>query len=260
MTDLSTLVQQGQTWWLIPSAIALGALHGLEPGHSKTMMAAFIVAVRGTVAQALALGLSATVSHTAVVWAVALAGLTLGDGLRAEAVEPWLHLVSGVLILAVAAWMAWRTRSHMAGHHHHDHDHDHDHDHAHMDAHARAHARDIEQNYAGRQVSMGQVIVFGLTGGLIPCPASITVLLVCLQLEQVALGATLVLAFSVGLALVLMASGALAAFSVRQVSARWSGLGRWTERAPYLSAALMALIGGWMAWHGLQLLQARGAW
>jgi nickel/cobalt exporter len=152
--------------------------------------------------------------------------------------------------------MAWRTHAHL--HHHHDHDHDHDHGEHKLDAHALAHAREIEQHYAGRQVSLGQVIVFGLTGGLIPCPASITVLLVCLQLKQVALGAGLVLAFSVGLALVLVASGALAAFSVRQVSSRWSGFGHWTERAPYVSAALMLLIGGWMAWHGLHLLQASG--
>ena len=75
------MLQQGSgsAWLFVPSAIALGALHGLEPGHSKTMMAAFIIAVRGTVAQAVLLGLSATVSHTAVVWALALVGLYFGQ-------------------------------------------------------------------------------------------------------------------------------------------------------------------------------------
>lgn len=59
MTDFSTLLQQGvaNAWLFIPSAILLGALHGLEPGHSKTMMAAFIVAIRGTVKQAYYWGL-----------------------------------------------------------------------------------------------------------------------------------------------------------------------------------------------------------
>ena len=80
MNDFSHLLQQGamNAWLFIPSAILLGALHGLEPGHSKTMMAAFIVAVRGTVGQAVLLGLSATVSHTLIVWLVALGGLWLG--------------------------------------------------------------------------------------------------------------------------------------------------------------------------------------
>jgi len=74
MNEFADMLQQGSSavWWFIPSAIALGALHGLEPGHSKTMMAAFIIAVRGTVGQAVLLGLAATLSHTAIVWAVAM--------------------------------------------------------------------------------------------------------------------------------------------------------------------------------------------
>ena len=43
-------------------------------------------------------------------------------------------------------------------------------------------------------VTNARIAVFGLTGGLVPCPASITVLMVCLQLKQVALGSVLVLA------------------------------------------------------------------
>ena len=72
MSDFSALLQHGASngWLFVPSAILLGALHGLEPGHSKTMMAAFIVAVRGTVLQAVLLGLSATISHTAIVWEI----------------------------------------------------------------------------------------------------------------------------------------------------------------------------------------------
>lgn len=109
MTELSTLLQQGNTWLFIPSAILLGALHGLEPGHSKTMMAAFIVAIRGTVMQAALLGLSATLSHTAVVWAIAMAGMYFGRNWNAEATEPYFQVASAVLIIGVAAWMLWRT-------------------------------------------------------------------------------------------------------------------------------------------------------
>jgi ABC-type nickel/cobalt efflux system permease component RcnA len=224
MTEFSTLLQQGaaNAWLFIPSAILLGALHGLEPGHSKTMMA------------------------------------------------------------AVALWMIWRTwqegqAAHAHDHAHHDHDHNHDHAHHHehhghapksaanaqaltqsatdyQDAHELAHARDIERRFANRQVSTGQIVLFGLTGGLIPCPASITVLLLCLQLKQVALGATLVLSFSLGLALTMVTTGALAALSVRHVSQRWSGFGHLARKAPYLSGGLILLVSlyvgleGWRAW------------
>ena len=82
---------------------------------------------------------------------------------------------------------------------------------------------DINRRFAHRRVTTGQIIVFGLTGGLIPCPASITVLLLCLQLGKVSLGALLVLCFSVGLALTMVLVGAAAALGVRHVSTRWSG-------------------------------------
>ena len=370
MTDFSTLLAQGNAWLFAPSAILLGVLHGLEPGHSKTMMAAFIVAVRGTVTQAVLLGLSATLSHTAVVWAVAMAGLYLGSNWNAEAIEPYFQVTSAVLIIGIAVWMIWRTwRSQHAAH---DHDHNHDHSHAHeeaksldtgrgvvslevfeegvpprfrlrtegthpwhadevsleteradgirqafsfiprqgflesvqeipephefvarlrlgreghardfdlefvehdhvhpaipdlsaldaasagpQDAHELAHANDIRRRFANRQVTTGQIVVFGLTGGLIPCPASITVLLLCLQIKKIALGATLVLCFSIGLAITMVASGALAALSVRHVSRRWSGFGAFAQKAPYLSGALIIVVGLYLGYQGLHAL------
>ena len=89
----------------------------------------------------------------------------------------------------------------------------------------------------------GQIILFGLTGGLIPCPAAITVLLLCLQLKRIALGAVLVMGFSVGLALTMVASGVIAAIGVRQAAKRWSGFGDWVRRAPYVSGALIMSLG-----------------
>ncbi|WP_343630627.1 nickel/cobalt efflux protein RcnA [Roseateles sp.] len=275
MTDFATLLQQGNAWLFVPSAILLGGLHGLEPGHSKTMMAAFIVAIRGTMGQAVLLGLSATISHTAVVWLVALAGLHFGRNWNAETTEPYFQLASGVLILLVAAWMLWRTWRDQHGHSHdHDHDHGHRHEHGHgahahphaparidlgddapQDAHERAHAADIQRRFANRQVTTGQIIVFGLTGGLIPCPASITVLLLCLQLKQFSLGAALVLCFSIGLALTMIASGAMAALSVKHVSKRWNGFGAFARKAPYLSGALIILVGLYVIWHGASALR-----
>jgi nickel/cobalt exporter len=354
MGSFSTLLQQGNAWLFIPSAILLGGLHGLEPGHSKTMMAAFIIAIRGTVTQAVLLGLSATISHTAIVWAVAMAGLYFGHNLNAEATEPYFQVASAVLIIGVAAWMMWRTwqqqneakdHDHAHGHDHHDdvkhidtghgivrlevfetgvapcfrlyregqtghewraeqvrieterpdgsrhtytfvqrdgfveskqsipephefvarlslghasHSHDYDvefieHNHhaikdyeglditapGYQDPHELAHANDIRRRFANKEITTGQIIIFGLTGGLIPCPASITILLLCLQLKKVALGATLVLCFSIGLALTMVASGVIAALSVKHVSQQWGGFGEFARKAPYFSGALI---------------------
>jgi nickel/cobalt exporter len=367
MTPLTDLLAQGaaHAWLFIPSAILLGALHGLEPGHSKTMMAAFIIAVRGTVRQAVLLGLAATLSHTLVVWIVALGGMWLFGGLNAEATEPYFQFASGVLIVAIAVWMLWRIwreqhAAHDEHHHHHDephkvdtghgvlalgihedgvpprfrlqavkghaphpaevtveterpdgtrrlfhfeqrgqllesieeipephefmarlsirhdhHAHDYDvafleHDHGgdhideevrgldvtgpgYVDAHELAHANDIRRRFADRNVTTGQIVLFGLTGGLVPCPGAITVLLLCLQLKQVTLGAVLVLCFSIGLALTMVASGVIAALSAKHISKRFNGFGEIVRRAPYISGGFILLVGlyvglqGWLA-------------
>lgn len=247
MTDFADLIRQGAShaWLFVPSAILLGALHGLEPGHSKTMMASFIVAVRGTVGQAVLLGLATTLSHTAIVWLVALAGLHLGRNLAGEQVEGWFQLLSAVIMLGMAVWLSaplWRRKR--GHHHHHGHDH-HDHDHD-EDAHARHHAAQIQERFADGQASTGQIVLFGLTGGLIPCPAAITVLLICLQLKEVTLGVALVLCFSIGLAITLTGSGVVAALGARHLSRRGLGFERLLARAPYLSALLILAVALYM--------------
>lgn len=353
MTGLSQLLQQSAThaWLFVPSAILLGALHGLEPGHSKTMMAAFIIAIRGTVLQATLLGLSATVSHTAVVWAVALSGLYFGRQWNGEQSEAYLQLASAIIIIGLAAWMAWRTwrEQNADEHHHHHHDEPHDleiggrsfalevfedgvpprwrirtegghlpqpdairlttirpdgseqtfgfvansdflesieeipephafkarlslrgqeavetmfeeHDHSHInlgdedDAHARAHAADIRKRFEGRTVTTWQIVLFGLTGGLIPCPAAITVLLLCIQLKQFSLGFTLVLCFGIGLAITMVSAGVLAALSLRHIERRWSGFSSFARRAPYASAVLIVCVGLYTGWLGLSVI------
>src|ERR1700736_4366924 len=98
MNDFSHLLQQGaaNAWFFLPTAVILGALHGLEPGHSKTMMAAFIIAIRGTIAQAVLLGLSAAISHSFVIGLLAVAALRLGSRWNAENIEPYLQIGSAV--------------------------------------------------------------------------------------------------------------------------------------------------------------------
>ncbi|WP_410751672.1 nickel/cobalt efflux protein RcnA [Citrobacter sp. U14242] len=282
MGEFSTLLLQGNAWFFIPSAILLGVLHGLEPGHSKTMMAAFIIAIKGTIKQAVMLGLAATLSHTAIVWLIALGGMYISKAFTAQAVEPWLQFVSAIIILGTAFWMFWRTwqgeqnwltQTHHDHHHDHDHDHDHDHHHHHehdhdhdhhhaalaglsedskeyQDAHERAHANDIQRRFQGKEVTNGQILLFGLTGGLIPCPAAITVLLICIQLKAFTLGATMVLCFSLGLAITLVTVGVGAAISVQQAAKRWSGFNTLARKAPYFSSVLIGMVGVYMGIHG----------
>lgn len=82
-------------------ALLLGALHGLGPGHSKTMMAAYIVTIKGTVSQAVVLVVSAALSHSTIVWALAMIALTWGNELIGEQLEPWFMMLSGVLVLGI---------------------------------------------------------------------------------------------------------------------------------------------------------------
>ncbi|MEM7429205.1 MAG: nickel/cobalt efflux transporter, partial [Pseudomonadota bacterium] len=186
----------------------------------------------------------------------------------------WFMIVSGLIVVGMAAWMvwlAWPRRSASAHnnnhhhHHHHDHDHhhhdqhhhDHHHDHEHhhhdhlsADAHTRAHAAEIRERLASGQTGTWQTIVFGLTGGLIPCPAAITVFLLCLHLGKFALGVILVGAFSLGLAVVLVGIGVIAAVGMSALSARTSRLDGIIAAAPYISGVLIGLVGVLIIFNG----------
>lgn len=279
--DFQTYFQSGHGWLFLPVAVVLGALHGLEPGHSKTMMAAFIISIRGTVRQAVLLGLAATISHTAVIWLLALVGLHYAGKFKLEAVEPWLQVATGVIVVGTAAWMLRRlqveARSRPSRHHEdseaiHQHAHSHGPGHAHThshgpghaeadttvaeshalleDAHARAHAEDLERRFAGREVTTGQIALFGLTGGLSPCASAFAVLLLCLQAREFTLGFSLVLAFSLGLALTLVGVGVAAALSVRHATRRFAWLDRAAHRMPWVSAAVLVVLGLFLAIRG----------
>jgi nickel/cobalt transporter (NicO) family protein len=240
MPDLSQIIQTGaaQVWFYLPIAVVLGALHALEPGHAKSLMAAYIISVRGTPRQAALLGLSAAAGHTIVVWLLAIAALLLGQNLIAEQAEPWLALLSGALVILLAARMFLRLRGrdhhHDYDHHHHDHSYDHDH----------------PPPKTGATAS--DIVWFGFTGGLLPCPAEIAVLLVCIQIKQFALGVAMVAAFSVGLALTLVGIGMAASLASKKASTAWPWLDRIAQRLPYLSAGIVLILGLVMTVFGLQ--------
>lgn len=140
--------------------------------------------------------------------------------------------------------------------------HEHGHDHGDQDAHERAHASDVHRRFDNRTVTNWQILLFGLTGGLIPCPAAITVLLLCLQLREFALGVVLVLCFSIGLAVTLVTVGAAASVGAGQVSQRLPWLSTAARRAPYVASLLIIAVGlyvGASGWIGLSALHASPA-
>jgi|JRHI01.1.fsa_nt_gi nickel/cobalt exporter len=275
MPDIAAIIQSGaaNAWLLLPVAIVLGALHALEPGHAKSMMAAFIIAIHGTVGQAVLLALSATVGHTIVVWALAILAWQMQDTALLEKAEPWLLLVGGLLIVTLALRILSRLgplaghphdHSHPQGHHHaqtdgHDHHHEPERGHAHKnmdeDAHAAAHAAELKGQLSKGPVSNTDVAWFGFSGGLMPCPAAFAVLLACFHQKAYALGIVLVAAFSVGLALTLVAVGVLAAWGAKALAARQTGLDRFSRWAPYASAGIVLAIGLVVTAQGLAALK-----
>jgi nickel/cobalt exporter len=262
MPDIAEIIVSGvgNPWFYLPFAALLGALHALEPGHSKSIMAAFLIAVRGTPAQALLLGVSAAIGHTLVVWVLVLVGLWFGNELIEKQAYPWLVLLSGLMILAIALRLGWMMRPRGTRHpdhsHAHDHPHEHDHAHAHDDhcGHGHMSPGDIAARFGGRSVGTGEVLWFGFTGGLLPCPSAIAVLLVALQAKAYALGVVMVAAFSLGLAVTLVLVGMVAVWGAR----RLSGTGwfdRIGHRLPMVSAGLVFLMGCAVVWHAIALLR-----
>ena len=254
MPDIAAIIagNAANPWLYLPAAVLLGALHALEPGHAKSIMAAFIVATRGSAWQAMLLGLSAAIGHTIVVWGLVILAIWLGNDLIEQQAYPWLVLLSGVLIVGIAVRLFWILRK---PHHHHHHDHDHHRHHDHSHGHQHADPEEIAARYGGRKVGSLEIAWFGFTGGLLPCPSAIAVLLAALKLNAVALGAAMVGAFSLGLALTLIGVGLVAAWGVKRASG-WSGFDRWARLLPRVSALIVLLLGIGVTIHGLTLVAA----
>jgi ABC-type nickel/cobalt efflux system permease component RcnA len=208
-------------WFLCTAAfiaVGLGGLHGLEPGHGKTVVAAYLVGSRGTALHAVLLGLIVTVSHTAGVFALGAITLYASRYILPEQLYPWLGLFSGITIVTLGCYMAMRRLTGTAS------------DHSHAPGEARSHFEIFKTSGSRRQieaadsaatsksVSLGQLFVLGITGGIIPCPAALIVLLSAFALHRVGLGFFLIVAFSVGLAAVLISFGMLMVFARRFMS------------------------------------------
>jgi nickel/cobalt exporter len=231
-------------------AVVLGAFHALEPGHGKTVVAAYLVGSRGTAWHALILGLVVTASHTAGVYLLGGVTFYASQYVVPERLYPWLSLVSGLTIAGVGAVMFLRRlaggalgHDHAHGHHHHHHGHDHGHPHGHEHEHGVNDHAHGAHDHPQAPVSLRALVALGVSGGIIPCPAALVVLLSALSIHRVGFGLVLIVAFSIGLAAVLVIIGVLMVYASRLMS-RFREDGPWTNRwLPLTSSAVMALLG-----------------
>jgi ABC-type nickel/cobalt efflux system permease component RcnA len=241
LPDVLSLQPVGLAGMLFALAIAasLGALHALEPGHGKTMVAAYLVGSRGTAAHAAWLGLIVTASHTLGVYALGAVALYASRYVVPERLYPWMGLASGLLIAGLGARL---LRDHLrrgaSGHDHHHgaHAHAHGHDH-HGHGHAHGH------HHPHGPVTAGQLFTLGLAGGIVPCPGALVVLLAAIGLNRIGFGLLLIVAFSAGLAAVLIGIG-IAVVHAGRLMTRWSGSGPLVTRwLPVTSSLVITVMG-----------------
>lgn len=229
----------------------LGGLHALTPGHGKTLVAAYLVCSRGTVRHAVALGAIVTFTHTASVIVIGLLALFASQFVVPDVLVPILEILSGVLVVFLGIrlvwqrWAAFRGRrdpdhAHRHDHGHtHDHDHtrDHGHDHGHGDGHTHSHLPPAEG------VKLGSLVAMGVSGGLVPCPEALGIMIIAVGLNRIALGLGLIVSFSFGLAAVLIVIGVLLVRS-RALVERFGSLGgRLSSGLPLGSAVIVTVLG-----------------
>ncbi len=252
-------------------AFGLGAMHALSPGHGKTIVAAYLVGSRGTLKHALFLGAMVTFTHTVSVFALGLGVLYFQETIVPERVIPWLGAASGVSILAIGAYLLYqRTMNLSDGHEHHHHApsqlesvgeavegqpsflsrsqptaflHQHTHD-----GHTHSHVMPEE-------VTMKGLMTLGASGGLVPCPSALVLMLSAIAVGHTGLGLALLVAFSAGLAIVLMAIGGLVIYA-KHLLPEPSPAHPFLRFVPVLSAAVVMMLGALMTMTSLGILQA----
>jgi high-affinity nickel-transport protein len=246
-TELIT-AQHLSAWFLFTAAIiavGLGGLHALEPGHGKTIVAAYLVGSKGTARHAVLLGMIVTASHTAGVFALGAITLYASRYIVPEQLYPWLGAFSGITIAGLGCYMLLRRLTGTAT------------DHSHTAGGSQSHwffsRRTGDKGAKGNQiqiedtsvksVSLTQLFTLGITGGIIPCPAALIVLLSAFAMHRIGLGFFLIVAFSVGLAVVLIGFGMLMVYARRFITHLQID-GPLTKRwLPVASSAFITILG-----------------
>jgi nickel/cobalt transporter (NicO) family protein len=228
-------------------AASLGGIHAASPGHGKTVMAAYIVGTQGTLLHAVVLALTVTVSHTLGVLVLGLVTLLASNLILPEQLYPWLTLAAALIVLALSSTLvfnALRGQQHVHHEHHEHAEGAQTHEHLEGATHTHAHA-------APRRlpITWRNLFALGLAGGIVPSASALVVLLSALALGRLGFGLVLILAFGVGMAVVLTTTGVLLVYAARFMARYFpedahSPLQRLFSRVvPLGSAALMLLIG-----------------
>ena len=230
-----------------------GVLHSVSPGHGKTMVAAYLIGEQGTPRHAIILGLIVTLTHTSAAFAVALLLKFALQDTAPQTVQSVLGVGGGALVVFIGLWLLLQR---LAGRS--DHVHLGSHSHAHGDGHAHSHAHGADGGHAhshgltpeqfGR-VGWVRLVLLGISGGVIPCWGAILWVLYCVTAGRYGLAVWAVLAFSVGLASVLILVGLSVVWGGRAGARRFGGrtwfryVSRWL---PVVGAALVVAIGLWL--------------
>jgi ABC-type nickel/cobalt efflux system permease component RcnA len=274
--QLSDMLARGTSDWgfvvlTFLVAIALGALHALEPGHGKTLLAISLVGARATVKQAAILASALTIAHTIGVLALGVAINLFKGYFVPETIYPWITLLSGIAIAIIGARAVHRQilerqpleHAHAHGHaatHPHDHPHVHDahghvHPHAHDHGDGHSHVHDDLEHARAHAIPGNAPLTFGgtvwaaMSGGVAPCPAALVVLLAAVALNQVAYGIFVIVAFSFGLAATLTGLGIAVVRGASWLQGR-PQFERFVTYGPLVSATVISAIGAVMVGQG----------
>ena len=227
-------------------AFALGGLHALSPGHGKTVVGAYLVGARGTARHAVFLGIVVTITHTAGVFALGIVTLFASTYILPERLYPMLGLVSGAIVVAIGLSLFTRRLRVAMSAKTHDHIHHH-HDHADAEGHIHSH---LPPGTNGSPVTWRSLLALGVSGGLLPCPSALVVLLAAISLGRVGYGLLLIIAFSVGLAGVLTSIGLLFVYAGRWLKLS-GGVGTLARVLPVASALVITVIGAVICYQSL---------
>jgi nickel/cobalt exporter len=240
------------------AALLWGAVHAFTPGHGKTVVAAYLIGDRGTARHAAFLGLTVTLTHTLGVFALGGIAIYLARYILPEALFPWLSVVSGLLVILIGLSLLYSRsrglfgagnakarhtevkhadRANTHAHVHSSHSHG-DHEHSHG-GHTHSH---LLPGADGSKASIRSLVALGVSGGLVPCPAALVLLLSAISLGRLGFGMVLVVVFSMGLAVVLTTIGLLMVYA-RQLFERYSFEARIPRFLPVASAAAISFVG-----------------
>lgn len=227
-------------------ALGLGAMHAMSPGHGKTIVGAYLVGTRGTAKHALFLGSTVTITHTIGVFILGFITLFLSQYILPERLYPWLELISGLLVIGIGISLfgsrlagALKRRPGLPTHDEHSHD---DADPGLVHSHGGVEHSHVPPGANGKPFSWRSLLALGISGGLLPCPSALVVMLSAISLHRVAFGLVLILAFSIGLAGVLTGIGLLLVYAGKFFN-RIPTQGRLIRLVPVASAAVIVLAG-----------------